>query len=176
MLALPVDDVLPEILAHHAAGRNVVVQALPGAGKTTRVPPAIARSLKPGERLIMLEPRRVAARASAARIASEQGWTLGDEVGFHIRHERRASAKTRLLVVTEGLLVRMLLDDPFLEGVNTLIFDEFHERNLSSDLALALARQLQQDARPDLRIIVMSATLDTQAVSRFRNSSPLRRC
>ena len=84
MLALPVDDVLPEILAHHAAGRNVVVQALPGAGKTTRVPPAIARTLKQGERLIMLEPRRVAARASAARIASEQGWTLGDEVGFHV--------------------------------------------------------------------------------------------
>jgi ATP-dependent helicase HrpB len=173
MLALPVDDVLTEILAHHAAGRNVVVQALPGAGKTTRVPPAIARTLKQGERLIMLEPRRVAARASAARIASEQGWTLGDEVGFHIRHERRASAKTRLLVVTEGLLVRMLLDDPFLEGVNTLIFDEFHERNLSSDLALALARQLQREARPDLRIIVMSATLDTRAVSDFLGDAPV---
>ena len=173
MLQLPVDAVLPEILAHHAAGSNVVVQALPGAGKTTRVPPAIARALPAGERLIMLEPRRVAARASAARIASEQGWTLGNEVGFHIRHERRASSATRLLVVTEGLLVRMLLDDPFLEGVNTLIFDEFHERNLSSDLALALARQLQQDARPDLRIIVMSATLDTQAVSRFLGDAPV---
>ena len=110
--------------------------------------------------MIVLQPRRVAARASAARIAEERGWTLGEEVGFQVRFERRLSRNTRLRFLTEGVLTRQLLADPFLENVGAVVLDEFHERNLNSDLALALLRQVRQTVRPDLILIVMSATLD----------------
>jgi len=158
-----------------AAGTAVVV-APPGAGKTTRVPPALLEALDaPGSasplagrgRIVMLEPRRVAARAAARRIAEERGSALGDEVGFRIRFERKESARTRILVVTEGILVAMLREDPFLDGIAALVFDEFHERNLDSDLALAMARRLRDEARPDLGIFVMSATIEAAPIARF---------
>ncbi|MEO1084729.1 MAG: ATP-dependent helicase HrpB, partial [Acidobacteriota bacterium] len=157
-LQLPIDPVLPSIASALKGHQNLVLRASTGAGKTTRVPPALLRAgLGP---LIMVEPRRVAARAAARRIAEENGWRLGEEVGYQVRFERRLSAATRLLVVTEGILVQRLQNDLFLDGVNTLVFDEFHERNLSSDLALAMARKVQREARDDLRLLVMSATLD----------------
>ena len=152
--------------------------APPGSGKTTRVPPAILRSGllsadHPG--VIVLQPRRVAARAAAARIAEEQGWTLGEEVGYQVRFERRFSPKTRLRFLTEGILTRQLLADPFLESVGAVILDEFHERNLNSDLALALLREVRREVRPDLILVVMSATLDAEPVARFLDDCPIVR-
>ncbi len=172
---LPIDDVIGELLSTLERSPSAVLHAPPGAGKTTRVPAALLRLSRSGRLVVMLEPRRVAARAAAARIGFEQGWAVGEEVGYHIRLERRASARTRLLVVTEGLLVRMLLDDPFLERVDTIVFDEFHERSLSSDLAFAMARQLQREARDDLRLLVMSATLDVEPIARFLGGAPVVR-
>ncbi len=166
--ALPVDafiDTIRQALDRH---RAAVLTAAPGAGKTTRVPPALVDQ----GRVLLLQPRRVAARAMARRIADERGWTLGREVGWHIRFERNASADTRLLVVTEGILTAYLQDDPLLSDVTTLIVDEFHERGIHADLGLALARQAWQ-ARSDLRILVMSATLDTAPVSRFLGGCPI---
>ena len=152
--------------------------APPGSGKTTRVPPAILQSgLLPAEHpaVIVLQPRRVAARAAAARIAEEQGWTLGDEVGYQVRFERRFTPQTRLRFLTEGILTRQLLADPFLETVGAVILDEFHERNLNSDLALALLRQVRREVRPDLILVVMSATLDAEPVARFLDGCPIVR-
>jgi ATP-dependent helicase HrpB len=146
-------------------GRNVVLVAPPGAGKTTRVPPALADARQ--GRLVMLEPRRVAARAATRRIASENGWTVGREVGYQIRFERRFEERTPIVVVTEGILVRWLQADPFLDGIATLVFDEFHERTLAADLALAMARQLQRQARPDLCLVAMSATLQSASLAAF---------
>src|SRR5207253_11340438 len=134
----------------------------PGAGQTTRVPPVLA----PDGPVIVLQPRRLAARAIARRIASEQGWTIGDEVGWQVRFERRFSARTRVLLATEGILTARLQQDPLLSGFRTVILDEFHERTVHADLGLALARQAWR-ARDDLRIVVMSATLDPGAVSAF---------
>src|SRR4051812_16542333 len=169
MIPLPIDSILPEALAKLREHRSLVLVAEPGAGKTTRVPPAIALSrdlLSPEHpNLLLLQPRRVAARAAAARIAEENRWQLGREVGYHIRFERRVSAATRLHVITEGILTRRLLDDPILEGVGCVILDEFHERSLHSDLALALLREVRATVRPDLLIVVMSATLDAEPVA-----------
>src|SRR6185503_5525003 len=163
---LPIDPHLPRLVAA-VAGRNVVLVAPPGAGKTTRLPPALLAGGVGGAagKVVMLEPRRVAARAAARRIAAEQGWDLGGEVGFQVRFERVAGPRTRLLVVTEGVLLRMLQGDPFLEGVAVVIFDELHERSLECDLALAMARRTQLQARPDLRLVAMSATLDAGPVA-----------
>ena len=150
--------------------------APPGSGKTTRVPPAVLRSgLLSAEypAVSVLQPRRVAARASAARIAEEQRWTLGEEVGFQVRFERRLSRQTPLRFLTEGVLTRQLLADPYLENVGAVILDEFHERNLNSDMALALLRQVRETVRPDLILIVMSATLDAEQVSRYLNNCPI---
>jgi ATP-dependent helicase HrpB len=174
---LPIDSSLPEIV-NRLAGRSLVLVAPPGSGKTTRVPPAILRSgLLSAEypSVIVLQPRRVAARASAARIAEEQGWLLGEEVGFQVRFERRLSRQTRLRFLTEGVLTRQLLADPFLENVGAVILDEFHERNLNSDLALALVRQVRQTVRPDLIVVVMSATLDAGQVSNYLDGCPIVR-
>ncbi len=165
---LPIDEVLPEILGALREHASLVLRAPTGAGKTTRVPPALADAGLAGERrIVMLEPRRVAARAAARRMASERHGRLGDEVGYQIRFERRAGAKTRILVVTEGILVRMLQDDPFLEAFGIVVFDEFHERNLQSDLSLAMARRVQREVRPDLKLVVMSATLDPQPLAAY---------
>lgn len=171
MTPLPVDVVLPDLLAALAHSPCVVLQAPTGAGKTTRVPPALLDGgLGP---VVMLEPRRVAARAAARRIADERGVPLGGEVGYHVRFERKAGRDTRILVVTEGLLVRMLQDDPFLEGWGTVVLDEFHERSLHADLALAMTRRVQRDARDDLKLIVMSATLDAAPVAAFLGDCPI---
>ena len=148
--------------------RAVVVTAAPGAGKTTRVPPALVDEGP----VILLQPRRVAARAMARRIADEQGWTLGQEVGWHIRFERRFTPRTRLLVATEGILTARLQQDPLLSDFRTVVLDEFHERSIHADLGLALARQAWR-ARDDLRLVVMSATLDTSRVADFLGGCPV---
>ncbi len=157
---MPIDGLLPDLVAGLKEKHNLVLRAATGAGKTTRVPPAILNSQMGSGRIVMLEPRRVAARAAARRMAEQLGCPLGETVGYQVRFDRRFGESTRILVVTEGILVQMLQGDPFLESVDCLIFDEFHERNLHSDLSLAMSRKVQVEARPDLRIVVMSATLD----------------
>jgi ATP-dependent helicase HrpB len=177
MAPLPIDSSMPYII-ERLAKRSLVLLAPPGSGKTTRVPPALLRSgLLSAEypSVVVLQPRRVAARSSAARIADEQGWALGDEVGYQVRFERRLSGRTRLRFLTEGVLTRQLLADPFLEGVGAVILDEFHERNLNSDLALALLRQVRREVRPDLILVVMSATLDPVQVSDYLDGCPIAR-
>jgi ATP-dependent helicase HrpB len=165
---LPIDAHLEEIVATVRARRALVLTAPPGAGKTTRVPPAL---LDDGP-LILLQPRRVAARALARRIAAERGWTVGEEIGWQVRFERRFSPRTRLLVATEGILTARLIEDPLLAGFRTIVLDEFHERSLHADLAIALARQASL-ARDDLRLVVMSATIDAAPVSRFLGGGPV---
>ena len=144
------------------------MSARPGAGKTTRIPPAL---LEPGP-LLLLQPRRVAARAIAQRIADERGWKIGDEIGWQIRLERRFGPRTRLLVATEGVLTARLQQDPLLSNFRTIVLDEFHERSIHADVALALSKQAWR-ARDDLRIVVMSATLDTASVSSFLDGCPI---
>jgi ATP-dependent helicase HrpB len=156
----------------------LVLVAEPGAGKTTRVPPALLRGnvLSPDHpNLVMLQPRRVAARASAERIAQENNWTLGNDVGYHVRFDRKITDKTRLRVLTEGILTRQLLDDPFLDGVGAVVLDEFHERSLHTDIAIALLAEIRQTVRPDLILVVMSATLEAEPVSRFLGNCPILR-
>lgn len=178
MTPLPIDPVLPEITERLRRERSLVLVAPPGSGKTTRVPPAILRAgLLPRENpaLILLQPRRVAARAAANRIAGENGWEVGAEVGYQIRFERRVCPKTVLRVETEGVLNRQLVADPFLEGVGAVVLDEFHERSLHTDLALALLREVRETIRDDLLIVVMSATLDAEPVARFLGGCPIVR-
>src|SRR5207249_2649224 len=139
MNPLPIDAYLPEIIARLREARAIVIVAEPGAGKTTRVPPAIleANLLSSNHpNLVMLQPRRIAARAAAARIAEERGWNIGDQVGYHVRFDRKIGPRTRLRVLTEGILTRQLVDDPFLESVGCVILDEFHERSLHTDMAI----------------------------------------
>jgi len=157
-VSLPIDEHLVRISSLVASERRLVLLAAPGAGKSTRVPPALL-SLGP---VFLLQPRRVAARTLARRIASEQGWTLGNEVGFQVRFERAFSRRTKLLVATEGILSARLEDDPLLTDFATVILDEFHERSLHADLALAFVKQAVR-ARSDLRLVVMSATLGAEA-------------
>jgi ATP-dependent helicase HrpB len=165
---LPVDPFVGEIVERIRRSRAAVVTAPPGAGKTTRIPPALVADGP----VILLQPRRVAARAIAARIADERGWTLGREVGWQVRFERRFTADTHLLVVTEGILTARLQTDPLLSDFTAIILDEFHERSIHADLAIALARQAWR-ARDDLRIVVMSATLDARSVSAFLDDCPI---
>src|SRR5688572_17625669 len=159
---LPVDASIDEIVALVRAERRAVVIAPPGAGKTTRIPPALTAL----GRTIVLQPRRVAARALARRIADERGWTIGEEIGWQIRFERRFSARTSLLVATEGILTARLQSDPLLSDFSVIVLDEFHERSIHADLALALAKQAAS-ARDDLAVVVMSATMDPGPVARF---------
>ena len=160
-MKLPIDDLLPRI----PASGNLVIEAPPGAGKTTRVPPAFLARER-GD-VLVLEPRRLAARLAARRVASELGERLGETVGYQVRFEAVSGPRTRLRFLTEGVLTRRLLSDPTLAGVGTVILDEFHERHLETDLALALLRRLQQTKRRDLRIIVMSATLDAAPIAKY---------
>lgn len=172
--ALPIDAILPQLRAALAKAPVAVLQAPPGAGKSTRVPLALlAEDWLEGRRMIMLEPRRLAARATAKRMADMLGEKLGETVGYQIRFERRVSAGTRIEVVTEGILARRLQSDPELSDTGLVIFDEFHERHLSADLALALCRDVQQGLREDLKILLMSATFDGQALSRLLDDAPL---
>lgn len=159
---LPIDAHVAEIVAHVRAHRSAVIVAPPGSGKTTRIPPALASI----GRTILLQPRRVAARALARRIAYERGWTIGGEVGWQIRFERKFSDRTRLLVATEGILTARLQSDPLLGDFDVIVLDEFHERSIHADVALALAKQAME-SRDDLAIVVMSATIAAGEVSRF---------
>ncbi|KAF0210752.1 MAG: ATP-dependent helicase HrpB [Methylocystaceae bacterium] len=164
--ALPIDDVLPAIRAALEASSNLVVVAPPGAGKTTRAPLALLDAdWAKGGKLILLEPRRLAARAAASRMAATLGETVGETIGLRMRLESKISARTRIEVVTEGVFARMILDDPALEGVAGVLFDEYHERSLDADLGLALALDAQAGLREDLRLIAMSATLDGARVA-----------
>jgi len=156
-----------------------VLRAPTGSGKTTRVAPALLDQLRQrpggdeGRQVLMLEPRRVAARAAARRIAYERDVRLGDEVGYQVRLDARVGPHTRLKIVTDGILLRMLQDDPYLESVAAVVFDEFHERGLNVDLALGMVRRVQQTVRPDLKIVVMSATLDAQAIAAYLGDAPI---
>jgi len=170
--ALPVDSILPEIIDSLRRCPNLVIEAPPGAGKTTRVPPALLEIVS-GE-VVVLEPRRIAARMAARRVAWEAGEQVGQTVGYQVRFEEAVGPRTRLRFVTEGVLTRRLLSDPGLKGVAAVVLDEFHERHLESDLALALLKRLQQ-TRPDLRIVVMSATLDAGPVAHYLQDCPVLR-
>ena len=170
----PIDALLPQIRASLALHPRLVVEAPPGAGKTTQVPLALLDAdWLHGRRIVMLEPRRVAARAAAGFMAKQLGEAVGETVGYRIRFENKVSARTRIEVVTEGILTRMLQDDPLLEGVGALLFDEFHERHLAGDLGLALALDVQSQLREDLRIVLMSATLDGERLASFLDAPRL---
>jgi ATP-dependent helicase HrpB len=171
-LALPIDDVLPELIGALDTAGRAVLQAPPGAGKTTGVPPALLAA-GAEDRIVMLEPRRLAARAAAERMAEVMGEPCGRTVGYRIRGEAKVSDATRIEVVTEGILTRMVQDAPDLAGIGTVIFDEFHERSLNADLGLALTWEARGALRPDLRILVMSATLDAGPVAEMLDNAPL---
>jgi ATP-dependent helicase HrpB len=171
--ALPIDAALPELRAALVAGPNAVLVAPPGAGKTTRVPLVLLDEpwISDG-RIILLEPRRLAARAAAERMAATLGEKVGETVGLRVRHETRIGPRTRIEVVTEGVFTRRILDDPSLDGVAAVLFDEFHERSLDADLGLALAIESQAGLREDLRLLAMSATLDGARVARLLGDAP----
>lgn len=163
---LPAEEIADKVNQALAENQCLVVTAPPGAGKSTVLPLTILDGLAEG-RVLMLEPRRIAARQVAVRMSDQIGETVGGTVGYRVRFESRVSDRTRIEVVTEGILTRMLVDDPALDGISVLIFDEFHERSLNSDTGLALALEAQQTIRPDLRIVVMSATIETSEICRF---------
>lgn len=171
---LPIHEALPDLkkaLAHHP---TVILQAPPGAGKSTVLPLELLNEpWLAGRKILMLEPRRLAARAVAARMAALLGEEVGQTVGYRVRFENRVGRQTRLEVLTEGILTRRLQHDPSLEGVGVVIFDEFHERSLQADLGLALTREVQGALREDLRLLVMSATLDGESLSRALGDVPL---
>ncbi len=175
----PINDLLPQIRESLTQHPRLVLEAPPGAGKTTQVPLALlVTEWMQGRRIVMLEPRRVAARAAAGFMARQLGEAVGETVGYRIRFDNKVSARTRIEVVTEGILTRMLQDDPDLGGsgcggVGALLFDEFHERHLAGDLGLALALEVQSSLRPDLRIVLMSATLDGQRLAQFLDAPRL---
>ena len=169
---LPVDAILPQVLASLEATPNLVIEAPPGAGKTTRVPPALLDHVR-GE-VLVLEPRRIAARMAARRVAWERNEEAGETVGYQVRFEDRTGPRTRLRFVTEGILTRRFLSDPQLAGVDAIVLDEFHERHLDSDLALALLKRLQK-TRPELLLVVMSATLDAAPIARYLDDCPILR-
>lgn len=171
---LPIDETLPQLRAALRDGTRAVLQAPPGAGKTTRVPLALLDEPWVGaNRIIMLEPRRLATRAAARHMAGLLGERVGQTVGYRVRGDSRVSRATRVEVVTEGVLTRVIQDDPSLEGIAALVFDEFHERSLVADLGLALAIQSAELLRPDLRLLVMSATLDGAGVARLLGGAPV---
>ena len=162
----PVESIIPQIQESLARNRDVVLRAPPGSGKTTCVPPALLEAeFLQGRKILMLEPRRLAARSCASFIARKLGEPVGETVGYQVRLERKTSARTRLEIVTEGLLTQRLVNDPELSDVGLVIFDEFHERSLQCDLGFAMALDVRRALRPDLRLLVMSATLDVDAIA-----------
>ncbi|MGH8174010.1 MAG: ATP-dependent helicase HrpB, partial [Rhodanobacteraceae bacterium] len=164
----PIAALLPELKRALASGTRLVLDAPPGAGKTTQVPPALLGEDWLGSRkILMLEPRRIATRAAAEFMAAQRGESVGETIGYRIRFENKISAATRIEVVTEGILTRMIQDDPELPGVGAILFDEFHERHLHGDLGAALALDVQANLRPDLRLVIMSATLHGSRIERW---------
>lgn len=173
---LPIDPLLPDIITSLRQHPGLVLVSPPGSGKTTRVPPALLDAGLAGNgRIVVLQPRRVAARLAARRISEERDGVVGQEVGYSVRFERKVSAATRLEVVTEGLLTRRLQTDPFLEGTSVVVLDEFHERSLHVDLTLGLLREAWDAGRDDLKLVVMSATLDPGPVAAFLRGAPVIR-
>ncbi len=177
-IPLPIDEVLPQLIEALRREGIALLRAPTGAGKTTRVPPALLdaglAAGPPGEgEVVVLQPRRVAARACARRIAHERGQSIGEEVGYQVRFDKRCGPRTRIRVVTEGVFLRRLVSDPFLEGIGAVIFDEFHERRLDSDLALAMTRSARREVREDLRVVVMSATLELDRLRGFLGNPPV---
>ena len=173
MTALPIDPILPDLVAALRDHGRAVLQAPPGAGKTTRVPLAMLDANLTGGRIIMLEPRRLATRAAAERLAETLGEPVGQTIGYRMRGESAVSKATRVGVVTEGILTRMIQSDPELTGIGAVIFDEFHERSLNADLGLALAWEIRAALRPDLILLVMSATLDAGPVATLLDDAPI---
>ncbi|HLA71211.1 MAG TPA: DEAD/DEAH box helicase, partial [Steroidobacteraceae bacterium] len=171
---LPIDEVLPALRTALAQGRNAVLEAPPGAGKSTIVPIALLdEPWLRGGKIVMLEPRRLATRAVATRMASLLGEVPGETVGYRMRQETRVSRRTRIEVVTEGVFTRMLQSDAALEGVAAVVFDEFHERSLHTDSGLAFALDSQENLAPGLRLVAMSATLDGAGLARLLGDAPL---
>jgi ATP-dependent helicase HrpB len=170
--SLPIWQAAPAITSALTEGNRVVLAAPTGSGKSTQIPQLLIDSLA-CRKIVVLQPRRVAARTLAARVASERNCALGTEVGYQIRFEDYTSRGTRISFVTEGILLRWLQNDQLLEGIDAVIFDEFHERNLLSDVALALIKALQKEKRPDIKIVVMSATLDTASIGRYLGDCPI---
>ena len=171
---LPIDPLLPEVVETLRSHAGLVIEAPPGAGKSTRVPPAILDAELAGDdRIVMLEPRRVAARATARRIADERAVALGGEVGYQVRFDRKISSETRLSVITEGILTRRLQSDPFLEDIGVVILDEFHERSRHTDLAIAFLKEVQE-VRDDLKVVVMSATLEAEPIADYLDVPSLK--
>src|SRR5690606_7797609 len=171
---LPVTAALPRLLEALEKGNSAVLVAPPGAGKTTLAPLAMLDAAWRGDgRILLLEPRRLAARAAARRMAALLGEEAGGTVGYAMRMESRVSARTRILVVTEGVLARMILYDAGMDGIAAVVFDEFHERSLDGDFGLALALDVQAALRPDLRLLVMSATIDGARVAALLGDAPV---
>ncbi len=175
MNILPIDNLIPEILKQLETYSNLILQASPGSGKTTRVPPALLKSkiIKPNQEIWVLVPRRLAAKFAALRVANELGEEVGKQVGYHFRFEKMTGLQTRLKFFTEGMLLRLLKDDPLALKVDLIILDEFHERHLHSDLALSYLKHLQKTKRPDLKLVIMSATLDEKPLLTFLPNAAL---
>ncbi|MBN8467206.1 ATP-dependent helicase HrpB [Corallococcus exiguus] len=172
-VALPIDPLLPDIVSTLRSSRSVVLEAPPGAGKTTRVPRALLEAgLGAGKEIVVLQPRRLPTRLAAQRVSEEIGERVGETVGYQVRFEDVRGPKTRMSFVTEGVLGRRLLTDPTLRDVGIVVLDEFHERHLSADISLALLRRLQETARPDLKLVVMSATLEAEPVRAYLGGAP----
>jgi len=165
---LPIYDIEREIVARLKTDGRLILSAPTGSGKSTQAPQMLLKHdfLRDGQ-VVVLQPRRLAARLLAARVAQELGVKLGDEVGYQIRFENVTSARTKIRFVTEGVLLRQMIEDPTLKGVSVLIFDEFHERHLYGDVTLARALDLQEQQRPDLRLVVMSATLNADELEKY---------
>jgi len=177
MLPLPIDEILPSIRRALKTCPNALLTAVPGAGKTTRVPLALLEeSWLSDRKILLLEPRRLAARAAASRMADELNERVGETVGYRMRLDTKVGPKTRIEVVTEGILTRMLHQDPSLEAYGIVLFDEFHERSLQADMGLTLCLETQRLFRPDLRLLVMSATLDCGPVSDLLGQAPIITC
>src|SRR5690348_875028 len=172
-IPLPIDAALPDLTAALRAGNAAVLVAPPGAGKTTRVPLVLLQEPWAEGKILLLEPRRLAARAAAARMAATLGEEVGETIGLRVRFGSKVGKRTRIEVVTEGVFTRLILDDPSLDGIGAVLFDEFHERSLDADLGLALARDAQTGLREDLKLLVMSATLDGARVSKLLGNAPV---